>query len=96
MQSEQLRKIGIALGYPECCVAYFVEKYPGPWHQRNEPEAWDSTGFIPCPDCRPKCVHPVDFALFVELRIAPNRKVDIPFPECVIYSGEVETWTEGD
>jgi len=68
--------IGSYLGYPDCCIAAFMQQC-----ERGEPGAdgvWTGTGFIPCPAHRDEAN--ANFPLFVAKHITPRRKASTPFP----------------
>jgi hypothetical protein len=46
--------IGLACGYPKCCISNFVahieQSIPPGIRYSQEPQVWRSTGYVPCPE----------------------------------------------
>ncbi len=71
------RKLGDYLGYPECCVEYFIETYERHPLIGNHPLI--GTGFMPCLCCGDKSAEEMT------MTINRNRKWGEKFP----YNGEI-------
>ena len=46
-----LRKHGVKLGYPECCMEYFIDNFGQMASGYREKNPLQGTGYIPCPSC---------------------------------------------
>lgn len=84
-----LKELGLALGYPGCCVEHFTahlmqDLSPAEVVGHGE---WAGTGFIPCPSCA-ETIRKNGFDWFVREHITPNRTDPSVFPE-----HEPEPWT---
>lgn len=66
--------LGLFLGYPECCIAEFEERFRTGDFQRG-PRKFHGTGFVPCAACNEKPAEEL------EAIIAENRICKYPFPE---------------
>lgn len=65
-------RAGKYLGYPECCILWFV-KYAGILNPQQE-KVHGNRGFIPCPSCAKKVTKNTIHTLI------KNRKCPIPYP----------------
>jgi hypothetical protein len=69
--ADRAERLGLALGFPKCCVAEWINEIDLPSHQRRK---LDGTGYIPCRKCNEKTE---DELVSV---INTNRLCYTPFP----------------
>lgn len=79
---EHMVQLGISLGYPICCIDYFISNawdetdltgYKWYLHLYHNPFA--GSGFVSCPECSKK---PVEVLMYINKHRDPEHK---PFPE---------------
>lgn len=52
---QKLRTLGIANGYPLCCIEFFLGEWRTHWRQRDRwsyLRRFGCDGYVPCPKCR--------------------------------------------